>query len=153
MIINNIIKIATDSKNVIKDFKKAFDNVLGTGITLTDSEIKDITKIIKSLKNRGILLKGTTRKITGQEGGFLNFLRPLMTAGLPLMKSVLTPLAKSVLLRLGLSAGMSAGDAAIQKMEIDGSGTAALIISNEEMEYIMKIVKSREEYYSFYSFY
>ena len=129
MIINNIIKIATDSKNVIKDFKKAFDNVLGTGTTLTDSEIKGITKIIKSLKNRGILLKGTTRKITGQEGGFLNFLRPLMTAGLPLMKSVLTPLAKSVLLRLGLSAGMSAGDAAIQKMEIDGSGTAALIIS------------------------
>ena len=29
-----------------------------------------------------------------------------MTAGLPLMKSVLTPLAKSVLLPLGLSAQM-----------------------------------------------
>ena len=36
-----------------------------------------------------------------------------MTVGLPLMKSVLTPLAKSVLLPLGLSAGMSAADAAI----------------------------------------
>ena len=36
-------------------------------------------KVIKSLENRGILLKGTTRKITIQEGGFLNFLRPLMT--------------------------------------------------------------------------
>ena len=28
-------------------------------------------------------------KIASQEGGFLNFLRPLMAAGLPLMKSVL----------------------------------------------------------------
>ena len=45
-----------------------------------------------------------------QGGGFLNFVRPLMTAGSPLMKSVLTPLAKSVLLLLRLSAGKSASD-------------------------------------------
>ena len=38
-----------------------------------------------------------------------------MTTGLPLTKSVLTPIAKSVLLSLGLSARMSAVDAAIQK--------------------------------------
>ena len=38
-------------------------------------------KVIKSLQNRGLLLKGTTRKITSQKGGILNFLRPLMTAG------------------------------------------------------------------------
>ena len=56
-----------------------------------------------------------------------------MTAGLPLMKSVLTPLAKSVLLPLELSAGMSTADAAIQKT-IYGSGATALITSNEEME-------------------
>ena len=31
-------------------------------------------KLIKSLENREILLKETVRKITGQEGGFLNFL-------------------------------------------------------------------------------
>ena len=107
--------------------------ITGSGITLTNNEIKDIMKVIKSLENRGILLKGTTRKITSQEGGFLNFLRPLMTAGLPLMKSVLTPLAKSVLLPLELSAGMSTADAAIQKT-IYGSGATALITSNEEME-------------------
>ena len=52
-----------------------------------------------------------------------------MTAGLQLMKSVLTPLAKSVLISSGLSAGMSAADAAIQK-KICESGTAALIIAN-----------------------
>ena len=43
-------------------------------------------KVIKSLENRGILIKGTTTKMTSQEGEFLNFLRLLMTAGLPLMK-------------------------------------------------------------------
>ena len=53
------------------------------------------------------------------------------------MKSVLKPLAKSVLLLLGLSAGMSAADAAIQKKTY-GSGTTASIISNEEMEDKMK---------------
>ena len=37
-----------------------------------------------SLENRGILLKRTSRNINSQEGGLLNFLRPLMTAGLPL---------------------------------------------------------------------
>ena len=67
-----------------------------------------------------------------------------MAAGLPLMKSVLTPLAKSTFLLLGLSAGMAAADAAIQK-KIYRSGTTALIISNEEMEDIMKIFKSLEE--------
>ena len=67
-----------------------------------------------------------------------------MTAGIPLMKSVLTPLAKSVLLLLGLLAGMSAADAVIQK-KVYGSSTTALISSSEEMEDIMKIVKSFEE--------
>ena len=38
-----------------------------------------------------------------------------MTAGLPLMKGALIPLAKSVLLPSGLSAGMSAENAAIKK--------------------------------------
>ena len=60
------------------------------------------------------------------------------------MQSVLTPLAKSVLLPLGLSTGMSAADAASQK-KIHGSGTTALMISSEEMEGIMKIVKSLEK--------
>ena len=37
-----------------------------------------------------------------------------MTAGLPLMKSLLTPLAKRVLIPLGLSAEMSTADLVIQ---------------------------------------
>ena len=50
--------------------------------------------------------KGSTRKITSQEGGFLNFLRSLMTAGLGSIKRVPTLLAKSVLIPLGFSAGI-----------------------------------------------
>ena len=59
--------------------------------------------VVMTFSCRGGLLKGTTTKITSQEGGFLNFLGSLMTTGLPLMKSILTPLAKNVLFPLGLS--------------------------------------------------
>ena len=48
------------------------------------------------------------------------------------------------MLPFGSIAAMSATDAAIQK-KIDESDATALIISNEEMEDIMKIVKSLEE--------
>ena len=89
-------------------------------------------------------MKGTSRKITSQKGGFLNFLRPLIIACLPLMKTVIKYQAKSVLLPLGLSAGMSAADSGIQK-KIYGSATTAMIISNEQMEDIKKIVKRLEE--------
>ena len=60
------------------------------------------------------------------------------------MKNVLTLLAKSVLIPLGLTATASVTHAAIQK-KIYGSGTTALINSNEEMEDVMKLVKSLEE--------
>ena len=136
-------KIYDTAKTVDKSLE-GLKNILGAGITLTDNQIKDIIKVIKSLENRVILLKETTRKITSQEGGSLSFLRPLMTAGLPLMKSVLAPLTKSVLLPLGLLAGMSAANAEIEK-KIYRSGTTALIILNKEMEDITKIVKSPEE--------
>ena len=59
---------------------------MGSGITPANNDIKDIMKVNNSSENRGILLKETNKKIISQEGGFLNFLRPLMTAGLPLMK-------------------------------------------------------------------
>ena len=67
-----------------------------------------------------------------------------MTLGLPLVKSILTSLAESVFVSLGLSVAMSAADAVVQE-NIFGLGTTALIISNEEMKDIMKIVKSLEE--------
>ena len=85
--------------NVIR--KKIKDRLTGSGITLKKVKIKDTVKVISSLENRRLLLKGTTRKITRQEGGFLNFLKPLVLVGSPLIKNVLTPLAKSVFIPLG----------------------------------------------------
>ena len=60
------------------------------------------------------------------------------------MKNVIKPLANSVLIPLGLTAAASAEDAGIHK-KILGSRTATLIISNDEMEDIIKIVKSLED--------
>ena len=60
------------------------------------------------------------------------------------MKNVLIPLAKSVLVPLGLTAAASATDAVIQR-NVFGSGMTTLIISNEEMNDIIRIVKSLEE--------
>ena len=56
---------------------------MGSGITVTNKKIIDIVKVVKSLEHRGILLKETAMKFSSQEGGFLNFLRPLITTGLP----------------------------------------------------------------------
>ena len=58
-----------------------------------------------------ILLKRTTRKIISQEEEFLKFCRPLITAGLPLIKCVHMLLAKCVLLPFELTAAVSATDA------------------------------------------
>ena len=82
---------------------------------------------------------------TGQPGGFLGrLLGPLTKTGLPSIGNVLRPLAKSVLIPLGLTATALATDAAIHK-KMFGSGNTTLIISNEEMNDIMKIIKSVKE--------
>ena len=60
------------------------------------------------------------------------------------MKNVLKPLAKSVLIHIGLTAAASATNAAIQK-KFFGSSMTTLIISNEEINDIMKIIKSLED--------
>ena len=81
----------------------------------------------------------------GQSGGFLGrLLGPLLKTELALMKNVLKPLAKIVLILLALTAAAAATDAAIHKKML-GSGTTTLINSNEEMTVIMKIVKPLEE--------
>ena len=63
---------------------------------------------------------------------------------MPLIGNELKPLAKSVLIPLVLIAAASATNAAIHK-EMFGTGTTTLIISIDEMNNIMKIVKSLEE--------
>ena len=81
----------------------------------------------------------------GQSGGFLRrYLEPLLKIRASLIENVLTPLAKSILIPLGLTAAASATDAAIRK-KMFGSGNTALIISNKEINDITKIIKSLTE--------
>ena len=76
-----------------------------------------------------------------QFGGFLGSLLSKLSG--PLMK-VAVPLAKSILVLLGITAAASAIDVKIQK-KIHDSGTTILIISNEEMNGILKIVQALED--------
>ena len=76
-----------------------------------------------------------------QSGGFLGSLLSKLAG--PLMKVAIL-LAKNVLAPLGITAAASAIDAGIQK-KIHGSGTTTLIISNEEMNDITKIVQALED--------
>ena len=55
------------------------------------------------------------------------------------MKNALKPLTKKVLISLGLTAAAAATDAAIHKKSFV-LGMAILLISNEEMNNIMKII-------------
>ena len=48
--------------------EKRFSTFWGSGITLTNNEVKYIVQVIPSLENTGILLKGTTQKVS-QKGG------------------------------------------------------------------------------------
>ena len=104
--------------------KNAFENNMSTDIKLPRAQI---SKIIQS-------------------GGFLESLLNKLTG--PLMK-VAVPLAKNILAPLGVTAAASAIDAGIQK-KMHGSGrlsesasrTTALIISNDEINDIMKIIQA-----------
>ena len=88
-----------------------------------------------------IKLSKTQLHKTGQSEGFLGrILGPILKNGLLLMKNILKPIAKSVLIPLGLTAEASTTDAAIHK-KMFGSGVTTLIISNEEMNDVMKIAK------------
>ena len=85
------------------------------------------------------LSKSQIKKII-QSGGFLGKLLGKLAG--PLMK-VAMPLAKNVLAPLGLTAAMSAIDGSIQK-KMHGSGATKLIIENEDMNDIMKIIEALE---------
>ena len=90
------------------------------------------------------LFQAQISKIIQSEGFLGELLGQLLKNGLPLIKNVIKPLARSVLIPLGLTAAACAADAGIPK-KILGSGTTTLVISNEEMNDIMKIIQALED--------
>ena len=122
-------------------------------LLLTNIQVANLGKAFANYLSADIKLSKTQLSKMIQSGRFLGRLvGPLLKTGLPLMKNVLQSLAKSVLLPSGLTAAALAADAGIHKKILgygihpsDLAQRATLIISNEEMEVIMKIVKSLED--------
>ena len=98
--------------------RNAINNNLATDITLSKIQIK---KLIQS-------------------GGFLGKLLSKLAG--PLMKPAM-PLAKKVLVPLGLTAAISAIDGSIQK-KIHGSGAKLIIEQEDDMNDIIKIIEALE---------
>ena len=119
----------------VANLRQAFANYLPTNIKLSKSQLSKMIQL----------------------GAFLGrLLDPLLKTGLPLIKNVIKPLAKSVLITSGLTAAALAADAGIHKKVLGSwhncllsfasrNNNTTLIISNNEMEYIIRIVKSLED--------
>ena len=85
-------------------------------LLLIDRQISSIRKAFSNNSSANIKFSKTQLSKMIQSGGFLGkLLGPLLKIGLPMMKNVITPLAKSVLILLGLTAAASAADAGIHK--------------------------------------
>ena len=128
---------------------------------LTNTQVSKFGKVFANNTSADKKVSKTLLHKIVQSGGFLgSLLGPLLKPGLPLIGNVLKPLPKRVLMPLRLIAAESAADAAIhQKMFAFGRVVKVsdrtrpsdlalrtlLMISNEEMNDVMKIIKSFEE--------
>ena len=92
----------------------------------TNKQVANLCKAFANHLSTDIKLSKTQLSKMIQSGGFLGrLLGPLLKTGLLLIKNVIKPLAKSVLVPLGLTAAASAADAGIHK-KILGSGNRQL---------------------------
>ena len=116
-------------------------------LLLNNRQVANISKAFAKNTSIDIKLSKTQLSKMIQSGGFLGkLLGPLVKTGLPLTKSVIKSLAKSVLILLGLTAAASAADAGIHEKILGyGHNNTTLIVSNDEMDDILKIVKSLED--------
>ena len=83
---------------------------------VTNRQVGNLRKAFASYLSSDIKLSKTQLSKLIQSGGFLGrLLGPLLKNGFSLMKNVIQPLAKSVLIPLGLTAAASAADARMYK--------------------------------------
>ena len=104
---------------------------------LANTQVSRLDKAFANNLSANIKLSKTQLHKIGQSRGFLGrVLGQLPKTGFPLIRNVLKPLAKSVLIPSGLTVAAFVTDAAIHK-KIFRSGFTELIISSEEMNDIM----------------
>ena len=108
-------------------------------LLLTNRQVANLRKAFANHTSTDIKLsKAQLTKM--QKGRFLRFLAPLLKSGLPLLKSVIKPLGM-----LGLTAAASATDAAINKKILGSGNHTTLIISNDDLNDLLEVIKSLEK--------
>ena len=118
-------KLKSAIKNETDVVLRPSSNMIGTSddntnfpheLLLTNRQVANLRKAFAKNTSTNIKLSKTQLSKMIQSGGFLGrLLGPLLRTGLPLMKSVIKPLAKSVLVPSGITAVASAADAEIHK--------------------------------------
>ena len=108
-------------------------------LLLTNRQVANLRKVFANHISTYIKLP-KTQLTKMQKSGFLRFLAPLLKSGLPLLKFVIKSLGMQ-----GLTTAASATDAAINKKIVGSGGHATLIISNDDMQDLLKIVKPLED--------
>ena len=104
-------------------------------LLLTNRQVLSLRKAFNNHTSADI--KFSKAQLTKMEkGGFLRFLAPLLKSGLPLLKSAVKPLGM-----LGLTASPSVTDAAINKKILGSGNHITLIIPNDDMQDLLKIVR------------
>ena len=112
-------------------------------LLIINREVSNLRKAFSNHLSADIKLSKTQLSKMIQSGGFLGrLLRPLLKTGLSLIKNVTKPLAKSELIPLGLTVAASAADAGIHKKILGSGNNITLIISHDEINDIIKVVKS-----------
>ena len=115
-------------------------------LLLTNRQVADLRKASDNHTATDIKFSKTQLSKMIQSGPFLcKLLGQLLKARLSLMKNVAQSLAKSVLIPLGLTSVALAAYAGIHKKVLGSGHNTTLIISNKEMEDVLKIVKSLED--------
>ena len=132
------------SSNAICDSND--ENNLPHNLLVTNTQVSMLCKAFATGSSSNIKFSKINLSKMVQLGGFLGrLLRTLLKAGLLLIGNVLKPLAKSVFMPSELTAAAAAATNTAIQTKIFGLGITALIFSNEEMDDIMKIVKSLKE--------
>ena len=121
---NEIEIVLRLSSNMIGDNETDFPHKL----LLTNRQVSNLRKAFVNDSSTDIKLSKTQLSKMIQSGGFVaRLLGPLLKTRLPLIKNVIKPLPKNVLIPLGLTAAASAADAGIHK-KILGSGNMTTLI-------------------------
>ena len=125
---SQLSKLKSEIEDGIKAVLTLSSNMIGDSddkinfwheILLTNKQLSNLHKVFSDKSSTDIKLSITQVSKMIQSGGFHGrLLGPLLKTGLSLIKNVIKPLAKKILIRLGLTAAASAADAGIHKKNL-----------------------------------